>query len=300
MSFNGTFTNSSSSLECLPTFSSLPWYLIAVVSVISLLGIPSNITVIGKLSWHLRGSNISQRLFFILAVSDLLCLLCLPIGLVVLHNGSPQVYVVCQLLVYIFFFCISADLNILVLIGLQRYFQIVRPDQWAKLSRNWQRLLLCSVWMLASLEALPVVFSLKHNDNKSIPLCCGYRIAAAFEAAYIAFFVFGHLVLLSCYLLLVRRLNQTKMARKKLPRATKLFVRIIAVSLAVSFFPLIVRMLYVAALYIEDSDKLLEVSKKLTVVECFYFFNHCLNPFLYFFASRHEKTDKRRSHVLND
>ena len=103
-----------------------PWYVVAgvIVAVSFLLGIPANIAVIVKLSRHLHGSSISQRLFFSLAVSDVLCLLCLPVGVVVFINGPSLSHAVCQLLFYSFFFCITSDVNILVLISIQRYYQV--------------------------------------------------------------------------------------------------------------------------------------------------------------------------------
>ncbi|KAM8740193.1 urotensin-2 receptor-like [Acanthopagrus schlegelii] len=299
-----------------------PWYVVAgvIVAVSFLLGIPANIAVIVKLSRHLHGSSISQRLFFSLAVSDVLCLLCLPVGVVVFINGLSLSHAVCQLLFYFFFFCITSDVNILVLISIQRYYQIkiksflflicqvLHPKKWEKLGRIWQRLLLFTVWMLAALVALPVVFFLtevKNEDDLTDSRSCkNQRITPVLEAVYISFIVFCHLLLFCFYLLLVRGVHRTQMAKKKKPRVTKLFIRIIAASLVVGFFPLVLRVVYVTALFTE-SAKLLHVSQMLTFVECFYFFSHFLNPFLYFFVSRHpgcERNSARKSLLmpLND
>ncbi|KAM9334581.1 urotensin-2 receptor-like [Symphorus nematophorus] len=304
-----SITNCSSSGT--PLFSCLsPCYIVAgvIVAVTCLLGIPANISVIVKLSRHLRGSSISQHLFFNLAVSDLLCLLCLPVGVMIFINGPRFSHGVCQLFFYFFFFCITSNLNIMVLISIQRYYQVLHPKKWAKLRRNWQRVPLFTVWMLGALVALPVVFSLrevKNDDHWSDGRSCkNPRIAPVLEVVYILFAVFSHLVLLSFYLLLVRGVKRTQMPDKKQPRVTQLFIRIIAVSLVVAFFPLILRVLYAAA-HFTESDKLLYFSRMLTFVECLYFFNHCLNPFLYFFASRHhrsESNNKRKSLLtpLND
>ncbi|XP_045927841.1 type-1B angiotensin II receptor-like [Micropterus dolomieu] len=312
-------SNASSSLFCnssinncstpgMPLTSSLnPWYIVAgvIIAVSCLFGIPANICVIVKLSRHLHGSSMPQRLFFNLAVSDLLCLLCLPVGVVIFFNGPHLTHEVCQILFYFFFFCITSDLNILVLISIQRYYQVLHTKKWESLARTWQRLFLSSVWMLGALEALPVVFSLKEVNTKSErtegPTCRNQRIKPVLEVVYILFIVFSHLVLLSFYLLLVRGVKRNQMPGKKQPRVNKLFIRIIAASLVVGFFPLILRVVYVAALF-TDSEKLLIVSQKLTFVECFYFFNHCLNPFLYFFASRHhtgESNSKRKFHLMS-
>ncbi|XP_018540701.1 urotensin-2 receptor [Lates calcarifer] len=307
MSVNGSFNITSCSSSGSPLTSCLHlWYICAgvIIAVICLLGIPANIAVIITLSQHLHGSTMSQRLFFNLAVSDLLCLLCLPFGVVIFFSGSHLTHSVCQFLFFFFFFCISSDLNILVLISIQRYYQILHNAKWEKLGRNWQRLLLMSVWMLATLEALPVVFSLTDVKTKSeqtdFRSCSNQRIAPMLEQVYIIYIVFSQIVLLSFYVLLVRGVKRIQRPNKKqcYERVTKLFIRIIAVYLVVGFFPLILRTLYVCA-RLMGSEKLLHVSKMLTFVECFYFFNHCLNPFLYFFASRHYKR-VHKSSLLND
>ncbi|XP_044199243.1 G-protein coupled receptor 183-like [Thunnus albacares] len=314
-SFNTSFsifcnssTNCSNSTSGIPSTSDLyPWYTVAgvIIAVSCLLGVPANIAIIVKLCHRLHGSSISQRLFFSLAVSDLLCLLCLPVAVVIFYNGPHLTHEVCQLLIYFFFFCMTSDLNILVLISIQRYYQVLHPKKWDELRRRWQRVILSSVWLLGALVALPVVFSLidaktvtEQNDGRS---CKNQRITPVLEAVYILFIVFSHLVLLTFYLLLVRGLKNNQMPNKKDPsgRFTKLFIRIIAVSLVVALLPLILRVLYVAALF-TASDDLMLISRKLTFVECFYFFGHCLNPFLYFFSSRHQKRDsdmKRKTFI---
>lgn len=174
--------------------------------------------------------------------------------------------------------------------------QILHPQKWYKLRRRWQRLLLSSVWLLGAIIALPVVFSLidvktaeEQYDGRS---CKNQRIAPALEAVYILFIVCCHIGLLSLYMLVVKGVKKTEIPDKKQSsvRINQLFIRIIAASLVVNVLPLILRVLYVIALFTK-SQTLLLFSKKLTFVECFYFFTHCLNPFLYFFASQPEKRE---------
>lgn len=184
--------------------------------------------------------------------------------------------------------------------------QVLHTKKWEKVGRNWQRFMLSSVWMLGALMALPVVFLLemKNKDEPIYSLSC--KIAHLLEVVYILFIVFSYLVLLTFYLLLVigvRRTFKSKSDKKKL-RVTKLFIRILFASLVIGIFPVVFRMLYVIA-HFTASEELLNVSRILTFVECFYFFNYFLNPFLYVFASRHhmsESNSKTKSFLmaLND
>ena len=150
--------------------------------------------------------------------------------------------------------------------------------------------------------ALPVVFLLTEVKNKAVLTdgrsCRNQRITPVLEAVYISFIVFCHIVLFCFYLLLVKGVHRTQMTDKKKPRVTKLFIRIIAASLVVGFFPLVLRVVYVTALFTESAD-MLHVSQMLTFVECFYFFNHFLNPFLYFFASRHPGNERKKRLLMS-
>lgn len=154
--------------------------------------------------------------------------------------------------------------------------------------------------------ALPSVFMTpaetrneQRDDKDKDHSCINQGIKPELEVVYISFLIFSYIVLFSLYLLLVKGVKQRQMHDSNQPRATKIFIRIIAVYLVVGFFPLLLRIYYVAALF-SKSHTLLCISKMLTFMECFYFFNHCLNPFLYFFASRHSRDSNRRNQLLND
>lgn len=183
--------------------------------------------------------------------------------------------------------------------------QVLHPRKWANLGKRWQRFLLFTAWMLGALLALPVVFSLikvKTEDKCTDGYSCNNRmITPALQIVYVLFIVFSQIVLLSFYLLLVRRVSQTQMPDRKPLRSTKIIITIIVVSLVVCFIPLILRVVHVSVFF--TADKVHHISKILTFAECFYFFKHCLNPFLYFFASRlhnykSNTTSKSASHPL--
>ncbi|XP_055367504.1 C5a anaphylatoxin chemotactic receptor 1-like isoform X2 [Betta splendens] len=231
-----------------------PWSILAgvVIAGSCLLGVPANFTIIAQLGRHLRGSSMTQRLFFNLALSDLLCLLCLPIGMYVFYSGTCLMDGLNRCLFYCFIFCVTTDLNILVLISIQRYYQVLHPEKWVKVDRMWQRILLFSVWMLGAFVALPAVFMTRNEartEKTGGPICNNLGIKPELEAAYISFVVFSYLVLFSFYLLLVKGVKRTQMPNKKQPRATKIFIRIIAVYLVTGFFPVFLRTFYVVALF---------------------------------------------------
>ncbi|KAM9705121.1 nociceptin receptor-like [Menidia menidia] len=303
--FLDSFSTNCSSSGWHPASSVQVWYsLVGVVAAVScLFGIPANLSVMVKLGRDLRGSAMSQRLFFSLALSDLLCLLCLLAGGVIFLAELPIGAGVCQAVLYFLFFSITSSSNILVLISVQRYYQILHHTRWAKVSRGWQRLLLGAVWGLAALLALPAALTEAGRRPADGLSCRNQRIPMAVELIYISYAVCCQLLLLLFYLLLVRGLKRIKMCDQKKRAITKLLSRILAVSLVLGFFPITARLFYVYA-GLTQSETLLCVSKMLTFIEFIYFFTHCLNPWLYFFTSlrqRRRGDGKRRFLMaLND
>ncbi|XP_030576059.1 C-C chemokine receptor type 9-like [Archocentrus centrarchus] len=291
-SFTNCFLPGSPPISCLD-----PWYIAAGVVILlsSMLGIPANITVIGKLIQHVCDSSMSQHLIFSLTLSDLFCLLILLVGNIVFCLGLHLNLSICQLLFFLLFFCNITNSNILVLISIQRYYQVLRPEKWIKVVRTWQRVLLFSVWLLGALLAIPAVFFLSEVKNKEKRIdegsCKNLRVSPVLEWSYILFTVYSHVVLLSCYPLLARKVNRIQRSSKEKLRITKLVLHIMAVSLVFAFIALIFRTVYVT-LSLTASEKLLYMSKVLIFMECFYFFKHTLNPLLYCFVGQHESTAK--------
>lgn len=153
--FYFSITNCSSSGS--PPTCFHPVHLIAgVITAIScLLGIPANIAVIVKLSQELRGSSMSQRLFFNLALSDLLSLMCLPLYGVIFFAGLHLTNLTCQLLFYSFSFISMSSLNTRVLLSVQRYYQVC----------NCQSLCIYKVFYMYGLYVCIHVWMYKSSEN---------------------------------------------------------------------------------------------------------------------------------------
>ncbi|XP_043964582.1 C-X-C chemokine receptor type 5-like [Gambusia affinis] len=298
-----SFSNANCSTSVMPLLSCThPSYVAAgAIAVLScLLGIPTNILTIVKLSSHLRGSSMTKRLIFNLALSDLLSLLCLVIAGAVFATGPHLTHGLCQLFFFVVLFCITSSSNILLLISVQRYYQILHHAKWEKVRRAWQRVLLSAVWGLGALLPLPLVFSLTEKtsgdaaSNKTS--CWNKMIKPQAEVVHVAIVMSAQLVVLVFYVKLVRGIRKVQMSDKKKQKINRLFTRILAVSL-IDFLPLFARVVAIAA-HFTHSKTLSDVSRSLTSIEYLYFLNHCLNPLLYFFASRHQLRDREKKRKL--
>ncbi|XP_076010352.1 urotensin-2 receptor-like [Genypterus blacodes] len=282
-------SSSSSSPSCVQTE-----HIIAglILSGCCLVGVPTNIFVIASLGRRLRRTSITIHLLFSLAVSDILTLLCLPVGMVMFYNGFPLTDALCYLYFFFFFFCLSSGFITLVLMSIQRYFQVLHPKKWAWLSKRDQKVLVLGAWVLGALLSLPVLFCLRDDgagdEGDARHSCTNLRIMPILEVVYSGLTVASYLILLYFYLRLVRGVNRVKLSNKYQSRMAKIILRILAASLAFSIPPLVLRVLHAVAA-LKESPHLLQLSKKLVFVECLYFLNPCLNPFLYFFSSRDRK-----------
>ncbi|MEQ2258952.1 hypothetical protein XENORESO_004900 [Xenotaenia resolanae] len=154
--------------------------------------------------------------------------------------------------------------------------------------------------MLGGLLPLPLVLSLtdgKMGDEPSNRLSCRNKlITPQAEVVYMVIIISCQLVVLFFYVQLVRGVKKVQKSNEKKQKINKLFSRILAVSL-IDFLPLFARIVAIAA-HSTGSKMLSDVSKNLTFIECFYFLNHCLNPLLYFFASRHQLRDRGKKRKI--
>ncbi|XP_054910796.1 C-X-C chemokine receptor type 5-like [Poeciliopsis prolifica] len=301
--FSFSNANGSTSVASLLTDSDPSYVVAGVIAVLScLVGIPTNILMIVKLSRHLRGSSMTKRLIFNLALSDLLSLFCLVIAGAIFATGPHLAHGLCQLFFFVILFCITSSSNILLLISVQRYYQILHHAKWKKVTRAWQRVLLSSVWVLGALLPLPLVLSLTDKTSrdaapgKTKTSCREKMIEPHAEVVHVAIVTSAQLVVLVFYVKLVRGVRKVQMSDKKKQKINRLFTRILAVSL-IDFLPLFARLVAIAS-HFTPSETLTDISRNLTPVEYLYFLNHCLNPLLYFFASRHQLRDREKKRKL--
>ncbi|KAM6992398.1 leukotriene B4 receptor 1-like [Tautogolabrus adspersus] len=126
-----------------------------VLSICFLLGVPGNISVIILRPNRQHMSGLSHSLMLNLAVSDLLCLLTLPLWIYTLLHSWTFGLLACKLLTYLMYCCIYCSLLTVTALSVQRYLQVVHRKKWFKTEGKWRLLVL--LWLAAMNLSIPAL-----------------------------------------------------------------------------------------------------------------------------------------------
>ncbi|XP_074471071.1 leukotriene B4 receptor 1-like [Sebastes fasciatus] len=271
-----------------------------VLSFCLLLGVPGNIAVIIiRPNWqHL--STLSQSLMLNLAISDLLCLLTLPLLIYILLHSWTIGLVTCKLMKYLTYCSIYSSLLTVTALSVQRYLQVVYPQRGY--SQVGKRRLLVLLWLVAMILSIPPLVVQQLTTYQNWTICQAHFSSPAQQiAVMLAESLPGFvsiIVVIIAYIGLHRKVNQAVFFNN--PQTTRLVTSII-----VTFFILwvpyhITNVLEVAAILLKNDGLLKFCMASWNIVGTLIFVNSCLNPLLYAFASRNMCTFcRKREHTVN-
>ncbi|XP_059211705.1 leukotriene B4 receptor 1-like [Centropristis striata] len=266
-----------------------------VLSVCFLLGVPGNIAVIVlKPNWqHL--SSLSQTLMLNLAISDLLCLLTLPLWIYPLLYSWTFGLAACKLLAYVMYCSISSSLLTVTVLSVQRFAQVVKLQKC--FDQVGKRRLLVVFWLIAMILSIPSLVVRQVTPDQQWTKCEAHfsseaeMVALLLARSFMGFFSMS--VVAFSYISLYRKVNQAAFFNH--PQTTRLVTSII-----VTFFVLIMpycitNVLFVAAILLKNGGLLKFCMYAQSIFGSLTFVNSCLNPLLYAFASRNMCTVCRKT-----
>ncbi|KAL7389209.1 hypothetical protein ABVT39_028354 [Epinephelus coioides] len=257
-----------------------------VLSVCFLLGVPGNIAVIIlRPNWE-NMSSLSQILMLNLAISDLLCLITLPLWICSLLNGWNLGLVACKLLTYLVLCSIYCSMQTVTVLSVQRYLQVVRLQR--SLDQVGRRRLLVLLWLVAMILSISRLVVRQLTTDQHWTHCdWSFSSEAQQVAVQLTEILIGFIsisVVAFSYIGLKRKVDQAAFFNN--PQTTRLVTSII-----VTFFVLwmpyyIINVLGVAGVLLK-SERLMKffVDSK-DIATALTFVNSCLNPLLYAFSSR--------------
>ncbi|KAL3052669.1 hypothetical protein OYC64_005241 [Pagothenia borchgrevinki] len=255
-----------------------------VLSICFLLGVPGNIAVIIlKPNWqHL--SSLSQSLMLNLAISDLICLLRLPLWIYTLLKGWTLGLVACKLLTYLMLCSIYSSMLSVTLLSVQRYLQVVHRQNI--FDRVGKMRLLVLLWLVTVILSIPVLVIRQVIRDQHGTSCTGSyappsQLVAVLLPKCLVGFVSISVVAFS-YISVQRKVNQAAFFNN--PQTTRLITSII-----VTFFVLwmpyyITDVLGVAAILLKNDGLWKFCLNSWNIFGSLVFVNSCLNPLLYAFA----------------
>uniref|UniRef100_A0A3B3CIJ1 Zgc:194202 n=1 Tax=Oryzias melastigma TaxID=30732 RepID=A0A3B3CIJ1_ORYME len=180
-----------------------------VLSLCFLLGVPGNIAVIILKPNFQQLSSMTQCLMLNLAVSDLLCLVTLPLWIYSLLYGWIFGLVACKILTYVMYCSVYGSLLNIALLSFQRYMLVVHQQFY---NQTKIRLLLVLLWPVAMILSIPalVVRQLVSDEQwircKYQYSCGAQELAVQLTETLVGFISF--FTLLFSYIQLYRKVNR--------------------------------------------------------------------------------------------
>ncbi|XP_005914657.1 leukotriene B4 receptor 1-like [Haplochromis burtoni] len=268
-----------------PSLDSRSLVPVVVLSICFLLGFPGNIAVIVlKPNWE-NMSSLSQSLMLNLAVSDLLCLVTLPIWTYYFVSGWIFGLVFCKLITYFVYCSIYGSLLTVTVLSIQRYLQVVHLER--SLPQGGVNKLLVPLWLAAMILSIPALVFRQLVEQQHWTKCenkhssDGQMMASVLTETLVGSVSLS--VIVFSYISLYRKVNRAAFFNN--PQTTRLITSIIVtfVALWVPYLAINVLSLVAISLNIEGLLKFCEDSS--STVGALTFLNSTMNPLLYAFTS---------------
>lgn len=236
-----------------------------------------------------------------LAVSDLLCVMTLPLRvLYYVRKGEwHQGDFLCRISSYALYVNLYCSIYFMAAMSVTRFLAIVFPVQNMRLvTENRARLVCVGIWVFICLSSSPFLMSGQHFDPITNKTKCFepphkkgvQKLLTLNMVSLVLFFILPFLVILICYAGIVRALlSRTQAARRQRDTGTKAIRMIVIVLLTflISFMPYHVqRTIHLNFLSQTDTtcSELIAMQKSVVVTLCLAAANSCFDPLLYFFS----------------
>ncbi|XP_038573365.1 leukotriene B4 receptor 2b [Micropterus salmoides] len=272
-----------------------------ILGLVFLLGVPGNLFIVWSILARIRQRSVTTILILNLACADGF-IMALTIFIVIYLAMQSWVFgqVMCK---GVFYLCNSnmyASIFLITLMSVHRLVAVVFPSRLSSLvSRKIVRTVIVCMWLLVMVFSVPsLVFRdvIKNKDKHNITrlVCVPHHSRSRYVKFQYAFetvvgFILPYTVIIISYVLILKRLRQTKFHRKM--RSEKLILAIV-VTFGLFWLPYhVVNMIQVAAVsYPHNSttrtnlDHISQSSRAVT--SALAFISSCANPILYTFAGK--------------
>ncbi|XP_020775034.1 type-1 angiotensin II receptor B-like [Boleophthalmus pectinirostris] len=259
-----------------------------LLSLCFLVGFPGNIAVlIFRPTWQ-QLSRLSQCLMMNLAMSDLLCLVTLPVWIYTLLYSWTLGVATCKIMAFIVHCSLNSSLLTVTALSIQRYMQVIHQKRCLRFKKRLL-VLLWAMSMVLSISPL-VVRDIKIRIGSDRHMCfpcynstnTAQQVAVLFSECFVGFSSF--FITAFTYICLNRKMNQAVFLKRSWTSKliTAIIITFFALWMPYFIFDLVVGVAIIQK--VSGIHKFFESSYN--IFASVTFINSCLNPILYAFALR--------------
>ncbi|XP_041918481.1 C-C chemokine receptor type 1-like [Alosa sapidissima] len=262
----------------------------ALLSLCFLIGIPGNIVIVVVIFRHFKKDNYTLHLMLNLAVSDILCLISLPVWIYYLNIDWIFSQALCKFIFFLVFTSKYSGVLTVTVMSVQRYLVVLHRNWWAKLGSKREKVLLLSLWTLACILSSPAAATAHVREEGQRHHCWRFsapnqETLAILLCETLLGFVLPFSIIVSSYYCLHKKVNQTAFFNN--PRLTKLVTTIVLTFVILWLPGHVVNLMKILAIALKSvspsvSAQLYSFSNLSTAITySFTCLNSCVNPFLY-------------------
>ncbi|XP_029971102.1 leukotriene B4 receptor 2b [Salarias fasciatus] len=272
-----------------------------ILGLVFLLGVPGNLFVVWSIVARIQRRSVTTLLILNLACADGF-LMALTVFFIIYLAKQSWVFgnVMCKGVFYLCNTNMYASIFLITLMSIHRLLAVVFPRRVSRrITRKVVRRVILGMWVLVMLISLPsLVFRdvrVDSDEKDKKRLVCApnhtlprhVRFQYAFET--VSGFFLPYVIIITCYVMILRRLRQTKFQRKV--RSENLILAIV-VTFGLFWLPYhVINMIQVAAEWYPDNSPTREILDHIAkssraVTSALAFISSCANPVLYTFAGK--------------
>uniref|UniRef100_H2MR88 G-protein coupled receptors family 1 profile domain-containing protein n=1 Tax=Oryzias latipes TaxID=8090 RepID=H2MR88_ORYLA len=248
-----------------------------LMSLCFLVGLPGALAVI---ILKPNFQHMTQNLMLNLAVSDLLCLLTLPLWIYSLLYSWIFGLLACKILAYLVYCSVYGSFLTIVLLSFQRYMLVVHQKSWDQTKR---RLLVVLLWLVAMILSVPALVVQQLSSDEHWVNCehqyssTTQKIAVLLAEALVGFASLP--IVAFSYIQLYRKMKHTTFFNN--PQTSRLVTSIVIVFFLLWIPNHTVDVVCVAAVALHKEALEQKCTDTQDIVKSLTFINSCLNPLLY-------------------
>uniref|UniRef100_A0A3B3V9C7 Leukotriene B4 receptor 2b n=1 Tax=Poecilia latipinna TaxID=48699 RepID=A0A3B3V9C7_9TELE len=268
-----------------------------ILTLVFLLGVPGNLFIVWSILARTRKRSVTTILILNLACADGF-IMALTIFFIIYLAKQTWIFgaVMCKGLFYLCNANMYASIFLITLMSIHRMVAVLFPQKLYLISRKVVTRVIMGMWVLVMVISIPsLVFRELEiepdvSENNSRIVCSPNHtwpthVRFQYSLETVSGFILPYAVIITCYVLTLRRLRQTQFQRRI--RSEKLILAIV-ITFGIFWFPYhVINMVQVSKICAMSFDQInVSLESCRAVTSALAFLSSCANPILYTFAGK--------------